>query len=220
MNPEPNNILPFQTPADGVLQTAQVVSISDKGIIISISGIELTAKVAFSCLVQPLVSDIVLWTPSETEGNYILAIASRPDSQDMDLAFPANTTMHSAEGSINILSKQSVTLAAGKNLTCLAEKTVHKSQQTLIDYEKVTAKGSNLDVSFNNIRLFSDMLNTMAKQVMMKAKNYFRHTEDYDEIKAKQMTRSAKGVYSVDSKYTVMVSKKDTKIDGERIHMG
>ncbi|NOX93210.1 MAG: DUF3540 domain-containing protein, partial [Gammaproteobacteria bacterium] len=27
-------------------------------------------------------------------------------------------------------------------------------------------------------------------------------------------------MYSMNSKYTVMVSKKDTKIDGERIHMG
>ncbi len=220
MNPKSNNILPFHDPADGIMQTARVISISNKGIIISISGIEITAKVAFSCLVQPQTGDIVLWTSSTTDGNYILAIASRPDKQNMTLTFPADTTMQSTEGSINILSRKSVTLAAGKKLTCLAEKTLHKSQQTIIDYEKITAKGNDLDASFKNIRLFSDMLTTMAKQVMTKTKNYFRHTEDYDEIKAKQITRSAKGVYSVDSKYTIMVSKKDTKIDGERIHMG
>ena len=60
----------------------------------------------------------------------------------------------------------------------------------------------------------------MAKQLTERVKNYIRHTEDYDQVNAGQMTRKVDGLYAMDSRHTVMVSKKDTKIDGERIHMG
>jgi hypothetical protein len=39
-------------------------------------------------------------------------------------------------------------------------------------------------------------------------------------IKAGQMTRCAEGLYAVDSDQTVMKSKKNTIIDGEKILMG
>jgi len=60
----------------------------------------------------------------------------------------------------------------------------------------------------------------MAKQVIDRFKSYIRHSEESDMVKAAQMTREVSGLYSMDSKYTIMLSKKDTKIDGERIHMG
>jgi len=63
-------------------------------------------------------------------------------------------------------------------------------------------------------------MSTMAKQVIDRFKSYIRHSENSDQVKAGQMTREVSGLYSMDSKYTIMVSKRDTKIDGERIHMG
>ena len=60
----------------------------------------------------------------------------------------------------------------------------------------------------------------MARQVIEKFKSYVRGTEDYDQVNAGQMMRKAKGLYSMDSEQTIMVSRKHTKIDGERIFMG
>lgn len=82
------------------------------------------------------------------------------------------------------------------------------------------ARGNCLQADFKTVWVISQMVNTLAKQVISKFKNYIRRTEDYDQVKSGQMTRQVDGLYSLDSKHTVLVSKKDTKIDGERIHMG
>jgi uncharacterized protein involved in type VI secretion and phage assembly len=58
-----------------------------------------------------------------------------------------------------------------------------------------------------------DVLNSSAQFLI-------RHTESADQIKAGQMSHTVEDLYSMDSKYTIMVSKKDTKIDGEHIHIG
>ncbi len=39
-------------------------------------------------------------------------------------------------------------------------------------------------------------------------------------VKSGQMTRQTDGLYAMDSKHTIMNSKKSTKIDGEKILMG
>jgi hypothetical protein len=219
MSSETNKVVHFQSPGEGMLQTAQVTSIQNKQATISVNGLSYSGQVAFSCLVHPEVGDIVLWSRSESGINYILGIAERPDEQDATLAFPANANLH-INGSLNVISSESITLLSAEKMTCVADQTFHKSRETVIDYDKTTARGDSLDASLKNIRLYSSLIQTMAKQVFTRAKDYFRRTEGSDEIQAKQMTRTAKGIYSMESKYTVMVSKKDTKIDGERIHMG
>jgi hypothetical protein len=64
------------------------------------------------------------------------------------------------------------------------------------------------------------MVNTLAKIVMQKFNHYVRRTSENDLVSAAQMDRKVDGLYSMNSKITMMVSEKDTKIDGERIHMG
>jgi hypothetical protein len=68
--------------------------------------------------------------------------------------------------------------------------------------------------------LVGRLFNTMVEHVIARARSYTRRTEDCDQISAGQMTRKAEGLYSQQAKYSVMVSTKDTKIDGEHIFMG
>ena len=89
----------------------------------------------------------------------------------------------------------------------------------MVDFDEVAAKGVNLKASFKRVLLVSSLISTMAGQIIEKASTYIRHSEHYDQVKAGQMTRKIDGLYSMDSKQTVMVSKKETKIDGERIFM-
>ncbi|MFQ5674369.1 MAG: DUF3540 domain-containing protein [bacterium] len=207
-------------PTAASTQTGRIVSISGRDALVALLETTEPAQVAFSCLVQPTVGDLVLCAKSETGLIHIIAIIERPEKQNMCLSFPTDTTLLSESGSITLSSNESINLASGNRLTCIADKTVHKSREAVVAYEEVTATGSTLQANFKTVRLISKLVNTLAVNVIEKVKTYIRHTEDYDQIKAGQMTRKTEGLYAVDSKHTVMVSKKDTKIDGERIHMG
>ena len=220
MKTKPVTVVPLREPTGLAVQNAMVISVSDQEIVIGIGGISKAARVAFSCLVRPEVGDEVLCSSDESGAHYILGIIERPGDQDMTLSFPADATMLAQEGSIAMLSGRSVTMAAADKLNCFSDQAVHKSREAVMDFDEVTARGTHLQANFETVRLISRMVNTMAHQLIERVKNYIRRTEDYDQVNAGQMTRKVEGLYSMDSRHTVMVSRKDTKIDGERIHMG
>lgn len=217
---EPTDTNVTAEPATASVREARIVSLSGRQALVDIQGTIEEARIAFSCLVQPLPDDMVLCTTTESGMHHILGIIERPGSQNMALSFPADATMVAEEGSVAMVSGKSVTLAAGDTLTCFSNKAIHKSREAVVDYDELTAKGTNLQATYKTVRLISQMITTMARQCIEKMKNYIRHTGEYDQVKAGNMSRKVDGLYSMDSRHTVMISKKDTKIDGERIHMG
>lgn len=220
MMKESTNVVSLREDAGSEVQNARVESVSGKEAVIRISGLTLPARVAFSCLIRPMPEDLVLCAKHETGKYYILGIIERPGSQDMVISFPADAAMVARDGAMSMVAGQSVTLVSGDRLSFFSETAIHKSREAVVDYDELTARGTTLRANFNSVFVVGRLISTMAVQAIQKFKNFIRHTEDYDQVKAGQMTRNVDGLYSMDSKHTIMVSKKDTKIDGERIHMG
>ena len=192
------------------LNKSTVVAGAFKNVKIDFNGSKHLAKVSFSCLVQPEINDVVLIAGNPNDGFFILSILERPDSNDMTLNFPGNTLFNSHDG-ISLSSKK---------LSFISETSIYKSDKAFININEMTASGKTANISYKSINLLSNLISTLAKHSIQKFKTLIRHTEDSEQIKAGQLTCDVKGMYSLGSNYTILVSKKDTKIDGERIHMG
>ncbi len=216
---ESTDTVPVMEPSVSSLQNGRIVSMSGRRALVDIRGSIEEARIAFSCLVQPIPGDLVLCTKTETGIQYILAIIERTGKQNMTVSFPADAALLAEEGSLGVVGK-SLTLAAGEKLSCYSDQVIHKSRDAVVNYEELTAKGTNLQASYKTVNLISRLITTIAGQCIQRMKNFIRQTKGSDRIAAGQMTRNAEGLFSLDSKHTVLVSKKDTKIDGERIHMG
>lgn len=214
------NVVPFRELEGPGIQQARVVSVTDDAVEIQIAGLPRTARVAFSCLVRPQPEDQVLCAGDADGRHHILAIIERPGAQDMTLGFPADITLAAEKGAVRVTTGDSMTLAAADRIACLSDRVVHRGREAVVAYDEITAKGTRVQAAFKTIRIIGDLVNTMARQLIEQVKNYVRRTEDYDQVNAGRMTRKVDGLYAMDSQHTVMVSKKDTKIDGERIHMG
>lgn len=215
-----STLIKLKQPETAVVYTARVLSVSDKYCQIDLSGTQYSAQIVFSCLVKPIKDDMVLCVLSADGDYYVTAVVEREASQAMTVSFPEDVTMQSASGSMKFMSSDSITMAASKNFNCLSDEALHKSNTAVVNYDRLTASGSDLQSSYSSMRIFSNFIHTMSRQMLQKFKNYIRHTEESDQTKAGNMTRQVKGLYSMDSEHTILVSKKDTKIDGERIHMG
>ncbi len=220
MNIQKGNVVPFRELEGPGIQQARVAAVTDDAVEIQIDGLHQTARLAFSCLVRPQADDRVLCARDADGAYFILAIIERPGAQHMTLGFPADVTLEAENGAVRMMTGESMTLAAADRITCLSDRVVHRGREAVIAYDEITAKGTRVQAAFKTISVISDLVNTMARQLIERVKNYVRRTEDYDQVNAGQMTRKVDGLYAMDSKHTVMVSKKDTKIDGERIHMG
>jgi hypothetical protein len=192
---------------------------ADAGVIITRNGEQCLVRVAFSCLVEPQAGDIVLLAEDISGENYILSVLERPGSKQMLLNFPGDTTLQSKAGSLKFVAEASVDVSANK-ASISSNVSFLKSKSLTASIGEAYLSGSDVKVNFDAITVVSNLLTTMAKTAIHKFTHYIRSSEQSDRVQAGQMSRDVKGMYSMDSKYTIMVSKKDTKIDGERIHMG
>nr|WP_321465994.1 DUF3540 domain-containing protein [uncultured Desulfobulbus sp.] len=210
MNATVGKVIPLVQKSAAKAHHALISRVNGREVAVVINGEPCQARVAFSCLVQPLPGDEVLCSSDGGGKWFVLAILERSGNQDMLLNFPGRM----------MLKSESATVATQGNLNFFSEREIHKSGEAVVDIKEVTACGETLQATYETFRMVSQLINTMARNVFVRVKNYVRQTEDHDQIKAGQLSRKVEGLYCMDSTHTIMVSKKDTKIDGERIHMG
>ena len=151
--------------------------------------------------------------------NVIVSIVSREGEQVMAIEFPEDASLQSRKGSISVAAERSVSLSSAK-LNMLSETMVQKTGDAYLEVQEMHAQGERLNANFSRIMVLSNFISTIAKQAVNKFMTYMRRSENFDQVKAANMTRSSDGLYSVNSKQTVMLSEKDTRIDAERIHIG
>ncbi len=213
-----SKIIPISSENESTIENGVVTSVSDNSIKILFSGDIINAKKAFSCIIDPEAGDTVLCCKNNCGTTYILAIIERQKNNKMKLSFPSDATFKSVDGNLNFFSNKSLNMAA-ENLNSFSKKTIHKSNNAYISFDEIVANGNEIQASYKTVRLVANLINTMARQVIDKFKGYIRHTEDNDQVHAGQLTRRTDGLFSMDSRNTVMISKKETKIDGEKIYM-
>ncbi|NRB81340.1 MAG: DUF3540 domain-containing protein [Saccharospirillaceae bacterium] len=208
-----------QTPVEQSINKATIEYANSDGVALEINGKQVFAKVSFSCLVKPEIDDIALVAGDACSGYYILSILERPDSDNMVLNFNGDTVLQSLQGSIKVCAKNDISLFS-KNINSISKQAIHKSDEAFINFDSLHATGEDANVTYGKIKIIAKALTTFARHALNKFKTYTRHTNDSDQIKAGQMSIDVKGMYNLGTQYSFMVSKKDTKIDGERIHMG
>ncbi|MFP3998409.1 MAG: DUF3540 domain-containing protein [Desulfosalsimonas sp.] len=215
-----DKVVPLSIPAnESPVASGIVIDVSGKTSIVDISGTRINAQKAFSCFADPEPSDRVICCRDEHGCFFILAITERKNNGVTKITYPSDTAIQVPKGSISIESKNSVTMAS-ENLNFFSGNTVYKSSSATVCFDDITAAGNNLQARYKSVRLISDFINTMARQVIDRFRGYIRSTEETEQVRAGRSARRVKGLYSVESGHTIMASRESTKIDGEKILMG
>lgn len=215
MNTQAENIIPIQSsfPAEDISTSnfSAIVQEINKGeILIEHENRLIKAETAFSCFAQPMLKDQVLVSCDQHQQAYIIAILKREQADQMTMQLPAKTVINSSE---------QITLAS-QQISQLAQKQINKSSEHITEFDQAVIKGNTLHSHVRQLHTISDMISTIAKQAIQKFSSYVRKSDTSDQVQAAQMSRKVDGLYTMNSKHTIMVSQKDTKIDGEHIHMG
>ncbi len=223
MNTAARNLIPIyenQTPA---LCTGSVAAAGPEGLRVRLDNGIFPARTAFSCLVRPESGDTVLCALTETSGEttevYILGILQRPTAQALTLDFPSDVSVRASAGGMTLTARDRISLAS-RDIASFSQTQVHKSKEAVIDCDKTTITGNDLQAGFKTVHFISTLVTAVARQVLGRFKGYVRHTRDSDMVRSGQMIRRSEGLYAVDSRHTIMKSAQSTKIDGEKILMG
>lgn len=215
MNTQAENIIPIQNNlVSEDIATSNVSAfireINAGDVLIEYKNELIKATPAFSCFIQPMINDQVLVSFDQHQQAFIIAILKREHADQMTMELPAKTTIN---------SREQITLTS-QSISQLAQKQVNKSSEYVTEFDRAIIKGNSLHSHIGHLHTISDVISTMAKQAIQKFSSYVRKSDTSDQVQAAQMSRKIDGLYSMNSKHTIMTSQKDTKIDGEHIHMG
>lgn len=194
-------------------------SVEDKFIIQCQADI-FTARRAFSCVVNPEAGDEVMFSHDSKQNYCILAIIDRPDQQCAKLSFPGDVTIESARGEVSLVGQKGLQFASPESIALRASKVNVMAARGLINIDDVTLTGEKATSHISGLTVFAKSLDTVADRVSQKLKNSFRVIEGVDQTRAGDVLTTIKNLFSLRSRQSAIIAKKDIKIDAQRIHMG
>ena len=200
--------------------SATVLSIDEQGYQIAGLDGEFLAKRAFTCLVEPMAGDKILFSIDTGLDCHVLSIIERPDSVDTQLVFPGNVTMNASQGQLNLNGQQGVNISSAQSINQSAQEYNLIADKALLCIDSFNFVGSKLVAKIKNLQTYADTLETVAGNLLQKLKNSFRIIEGVDQSKCKDAIHTVDNLYSMQTKQAAILAKKDIKMDAERIHMG
>ena len=179
-----------------------------------------SATMAFSCLVEPIANDVVLYSINERLECHVLSVIERPDSNTTSLAFPGDVVFKAANGKLNLHAKQNLDISSEREINMVTEEYSLMSKKALFSIDNLRTVGSTLVSNIKNVCTFSESIESVADRLVQKLKSSIRMVEGTDQTKARDVITTVKNLYTLRSRQSAILAKKDMKIDAERIHMG
>ena len=213
------NITPINETGEFHLQSGTIESSGELYHIVS-GNRHYSATRAFSCLVEPRAGDAVLFSVDTRQQCHILSILERPNASDARLAFPGDVTLSADRGQINLQSQRGLNVVSNGEINQVAERFSLVSKKGLINIADLTAVGSTLVSKIERVQTFAERLETVAGHWLQKLKNSFRQVDGVEQVRVRDSMHEVKNLHSLRARQSVMLAKKDIRMDAERIHMG
>ena len=213
------NIIPIISNSDAQVQYGTVLTIDKLGYKVQGQTNHYLASRAFSCMVEPIPGDKVMFS---TQGalSHILSIIERPDSVETLLSFPGDVFLNTEQGQLSLNGKRGINISSQKNITQVSEEYSLITKKAFFSIDSLNAVGSKLMSKFGNIQTYSDSIETVSENLLQKLKNSFRLIEGVDQSQSRDVINTVENMYCMRSKQAAILAEKDIKVDAERIHMG
>lgn len=202
------------------IQSGTIDALIDEGYRITTPHGHVTAQRAFSCIIDPMLDDVVLFSTDERMQGHILSILERHQEKNTCLDFPADVTIKTSQGQMYIDASEGLNLSTEQEMNLLSDKLSISADRGLVNIRNLSAIGSTLVCKIRNIHTLVHSLETVADHWLQKLKNSFRQVEGVDQLKTRDSLHTIDNLYSMRSKQAAILAKKDIKMDAERIHMG
>ena len=177
------------------------------------------ASLAFSCLVVPEPGDKVLLQSADHQ-LYILAILERTQECETRLIAEGDVSLASRDGSVDIRAKSKVSMASADGISLTSRDVGIASLNTQLHSQKLALRGEQMESQWREVRTITDAWHLVADTMTEKLKNAFRKVDGTNQQTSHNHLQQVDETLSMRSKHAVITSRKDMKIDGERIHMG
>jgi Protein of unknown function (DUF3540) len=178
---------------------------------ITSGGLQASAKVAASCLLQPSAGDSVACLKVAPAQVWIMSILSREEGVMNVLHCKGETRLQVTQGSLDI---QAQTLSMQSQHLQVA------AQSAEVVMESAHIAGKQFKLTAGLIKVIGSTLSTVMERIQQYSKNYTRHTDGSDLVNAKHMQMQARQLMQLDAEHTLISGERLVKARSAQIHFG
>ena len=192
---------------------ATIIGVERHGFIVSDDNVTFTVKKAFSCLIEPQVSDIVVLYKKDENSTFITDILERTNVGVMEIIAKDGLTLQTQNGDLNLSSSANISISADDTLNSFAYKA-----NVVIDTVSFLTKVTTLKAQTLNV--IASAYHGVIDHLHMKNESVVQHIEGHEELQCHSSRKIVKesDIYNVNESITV--AKGQVKIDAEQINMG
>lgn len=195
----------------GATLIGRVSKRSDDGYQVCSGQQSFSARKAFSCLMEVEPGDTVQCLRSTDSSAWILAVLDRAAGSPSVLRCPADTSIVSTKGHLN-LQAESI------GMRCDDLQLDSKTSQLNVGETEVI--GGGFRVVGRSFKLIGKALHSVMDQVTQFSRNYLRTTHGLDRVQSQHIEMNAKKLVRLSGEHTMFEGEKLVKTRGSQIHFG
>jgi len=197
----------------GEKNCATVTEVGTDYFMVTAEGVSIKAHKAFSCLVEPKVSDEVVIYRDDRHKLYITDILHRPEPSAIEILAKDGLHIKTADADLDLSSGQDIRLNASRALDAYAEKANVVVSKVRFLTRLVTFRSETL-------RVITTLYHGVIDDLHLKSKHVTRFVSGHEELQCDSSRKIVKesDIYSV--KESITIAEGQVKIDAEQINMG
>lgn len=116
---------------------------------------------------------------------------------------------------------EATTIKVGGKLEIAAEQLTIRAKSALLSLDDLRVFGRSVEAMFGDkATLVAERIESRASQLLQRAKNAFRFTENLDQVRARNVDVRAESLAAVRGENTIVAARVLAKLDGEQVKIG
>jgi hypothetical protein len=178
-----------------------------------------TARRAVSCLVQPIVGDVVLVSVAPEGACYVLAVLER-EGRAADVVLDGDLTVKLPSGRFVVAASEGVDIVSGKAAAVTADEVNVNAKTGRLLVEHLSYLGSVVDAQIAKAKVAATTLDTAVERLTQRLTRAYRFVAEFEHVRAERLDYAAKKNMSLHAENALVTAESLVKVDGAEIHLG
>ena len=184
------------------------------------TDVEVRARRAVSCLVEPELDDLVLVAVGNTtQSGFVLAVLER-QTPNTALSVPGDLDIRLKEGRLRVAAQKGIDLISPQTIDLVTGRVgVHANGAKVVASE-IVALASQVIAELTNVQLEGTVLDKVFERVSEHVQRSIRNVDEIDQLKARQIDYAAEESMTLRSENTLVTAKDVVELDKDPVHFG
>ncbi|MCB1905924.1 MAG: DUF3540 domain-containing protein [Rhodocyclaceae bacterium] len=203
----------------GIIQgVGEVEKNGEAGVMVSTPHGIVRARLAFSCLVQPVGGDIVLlsWRGAEC---FVLSILERHSEAPVEMRFDRSLSMR-VDGDSTIEASGGTQLGGGRSVALKAAAVEVSGTAVEINGERLSLVGRAVNWLADTVDGTARVIRQVSDVFALRARSHTRQVEDMELVRVGHLDLRADKILNVNAEHAIVKSRQLVKLDGKQIQVG